>query len=87
MGGARATSRPRGTSRPGDGATVAVIDTGVETSHPELADRVLGAVSFDAERRAATTDRVGHGTHVASLACGAGDNGIGLVGAGCAAGC
>ena len=66
----------------GQGATVAVIDTGAETSHPELADRVLGAASFDGDGSAATTDSVGHGTHVASLACGAGNNGIGLAGAG-----
>jgi subtilisin family serine protease len=66
----------------GAGATVAVIDTGAETSHPELADRVLGAASFDADGSPATTDSVGHGTHVASLACGAGNNGVGLAGAG-----
>jgi serine protease len=66
----------------GAGATVAVIDTGAETSHPELADRVLGAVSFASDASAATTDSAGHGTHVASLACGAGNNGIGLAGAG-----
>jgi subtilisin family serine protease len=66
----------------GAGATVAVIDTGAETSHPELVDRVLGAVSFAADGSPATTDSVGHGTHVASLACGAGNNGVGLAGAG-----
>jgi serine protease len=66
----------------GAGATVAVIDTGAETSHPELADRVAGSVSFDPQSAAPTVDGVGHGTHVASLACGAGNNGIGLAGAG-----
>jgi subtilisin family serine protease len=66
----------------GAGATVAVIDTGAETSHPELADRVLGAVSFADDGSPATTDAAGHGTHVASLACGAGNNGVGLAGAG-----
>jgi subtilisin family serine protease len=66
----------------GAGATIAVIDTGAETTHPELADRVAGAVSFDPDDATPTVDRVGHGTHVASLACGAGNNGIGLAGAG-----
>jgi subtilisin family serine protease len=59
-----------------------VIDTGAETSHPELADRVAGTVSFDPDSTQPTVDTVGHGTHVASLACGAGNNGIGLAGAG-----
>jgi subtilisin family serine protease len=66
----------------GAGAVVAVIDTGTEAAHPDLADRILAAKSFDASGTAATTDTVGHGTHVASLACGAGNNGIGLAGAG-----
>jgi serine protease len=66
----------------GAGATVAVIDTGADTAHPELADRVAAAVSFDPTDDAPTFDAVGHGTHVASLACGAGNNGIGLAGAG-----
>jgi subtilisin family serine protease len=66
----------------GAGATVAVIDTGAETTHPELADRVTAAVSFTGDGTPATQDSVGHGTHVASLACGAGNNGIGLAGAG-----
>ena len=66
----------------GAGAVVAVIDTGAETSHPELADRVIGAASFASDGSPATTDTAGHGTHVASLACGAGNNGVGLAGAG-----
>ncbi len=65
----------------GQGAIVAVIDTGTETTHPELADRIAGAQSFD-RSGPATSDPVGHGTHVASLACGAGNNAIGLAGAG-----
>ena len=66
----------------GVGATVAVIDTGAEITHPELADRVAEVQTFDAARSPAGVDAVGHGTHVASLACGGGNNGVGLAGAG-----
>lgn len=67
----------------GDGARVAVIDTGIDAGHPDLAGRILAAVDDDAPGGGtATTDEIGHGTHVASMACAAGDNGTGLVGAG-----
>src|SRR3954470_10902664 len=66
----------------GAGATVAVIDTGAEITHPELASRVAALQTFDAARSPAGLDTIGHGTHVASLACAAGNNGIGLAGAG-----
>jgi subtilisin family serine protease len=66
----------------GAGATVAVIDTGAEITHPELAGSVAELQTFDAARSPAGLDTVGHGTHVASLACAAGNNGVGLAGAG-----
>jgi len=67
----------------GDGARVAVIDTGIEGAHPDFAGRILGAVDDDASGGGtATTDEIGHGTHVASMACATGDNGAGIVGAG-----
>jgi subtilisin family serine protease len=68
----------------GDGATVAVIDTGVDASHPELSGKIAASVNFDAVPGDGppTTDSAGHGTHVASLACAASDNGVGLAGAG-----
>jgi serine protease len=67
----------------GQGAVVAVIDSGIDASHPELADQIVGTADFDpGDSGSPTTDQLGHGTHVASLACGAGDNGIGLAGAG-----
>jgi subtilisin family serine protease len=68
----------------GDGATVAVIDTGVDASHPELAGKIAATADFDgiSGDGPPTTDSVGHGTHVASIACAASNNGVGLAGAG-----
>lgn len=68
----------------GDKALVAVIDTGVDGDHPEFAGKVADGIDNDGlpTHGGATTDENGHGTHVSSLACGAGDNGIGVVGAG-----
>jgi serine protease len=68
----------------GAGATVAVIDTGIDAGHPDLAGKVQEAIDNDAIPRhgPATVDENGHGTHVSSIACAAGDNGFGIVGVG-----
>jgi serine protease len=69
----------------GDGALVGLVDTGVDATHPDLASKIAAAVDeqdpSDA-RGTARTDEVGHGTHVASLACADTGNGIGMAGAG-----
>ncbi len=66
----------------GTGVLVAVIDGGVEATHPDLAGRIAGSVSEDAGGGPALQDDVGHGTHVASLACATSGNGLGIAGAG-----
>jgi subtilisin family serine protease len=57
---------------------VAVIDSGVDASHPDLAGKILDAESFvgGSPRK----DSLGHGTFVAGLIGAGVDNGVGIAG-------
>ncbi|MFJ3666033.1 S8 family serine peptidase [Streptomyces sp. NPDC090106] len=54
----------------GKGVKIAVLDTGVDATHPDLKDQVIEARNFSTAADA--TDHFGHGTHVASIAAGTG---------------
>ena len=54
----------------GTGVTIGVVDSGIDESHPDVGDRVVAAELFS--DAASTTDVLGHGTHVASIAAGSG---------------
>jgi subtilisin family serine protease len=61
----------------GRGIKVAVIDSGIEVRHPDLAGQVLISRNFVAGRSAAVEQ---HGTGVAGIIAAKADNGIGIAG-------
>lgn len=56
----------------GTGVTVAVLDTGIDTTHPDLDDGVV-TLAKDFTGEGSTADAFGHGTHVASIIAGSGE--------------
>lgn len=63
----------------GDGVTIAILDSGVDASHPDLAGRlVAGWNVYDGNSN--TADVYGHGTKVAGAAAAALNNAIGVAG-------
>ncbi|MET8330314.1 S8 family serine peptidase [Streptomyces sp. NPDC005181] len=54
----------------GQGVKVAILDTGVDDNHPDLAGRIAEAKDFSGS--SGTVDHFGHGTHVAATVGGTG---------------
>jgi len=75
----------------GAGAVIAVVDTGVDLSHPDLAGQLVGGATFiNCNPSCGNGDWKGpdgvgqaedaHGTHVSGIAAAATNNGIGIAG-------
>jgi subtilisin family serine protease len=65
-------------SNTGTGVHVAVIDTGIDVNHPDLAENIVGGRNCSSGGKS-YDDGNGHGTHVAGIVA-ALDNGMGVVG-------
>lgn len=66
----------------GEGVIVAVVDSGVDATHPDLTGQVLTGKDFSGGGNA-HEDLVGHGTKMASIIAGHGhgsDNNLGVIG-------
>lgn len=68
-------ARLKGFNATGNGVTIAVLDTGIDETHPELVGKVSKACTFDVNTWSnipinPSIDTDGHGTHVAGLICG-----------------
>ncbi|MFE4029326.1 S8 family peptidase [Priestia sp. YIM B13551] len=63
----------------GEGIKVAVLDTGIDPKHPDLAPNIKKGINFTTTNSSDFTDRQGHGSHCAGIiaAC---DNLVGVVG-------
>ena len=72
-----AWDRTHGTS----GVRIAVVDSGVDVTHPDLASKIAGTYNA-VTPGSGVRDMVGHGTGVASVAGAATSNGEGIAGAG-----
>ncbi|WP_250033356.1 S8 family serine peptidase [Paractinoplanes maris] len=68
---------PRST---GAGVTVAVVDSGVDATHPDLTGQVLPGADFITRTEGPSVDPHGHGTHVAGTIAALTGNGEGVAG-------
>ncbi|MCU5041377.1 S8 family peptidase [Bacillus cereus] len=63
----------------GEGIRVAILDTGIDATHPDLAANYKKGMNFTTNNFTDIMDRKGHGTHCAGIIAGC-DNSIGIVG-------
>ncbi len=63
----------------GSGVTIAIIDSGLDLSHPEFAGRIVAGYDF-VNNDTIPQDECGHGTHATGIALATGNNTQGIAG-------
>ncbi|MGE5463043.1 MAG: S8 family serine peptidase [Syntrophothermus sp.] len=63
----------------GNGVVVAVVDTGIDAAHPDIAANLVAGWDFVNNDNNPADDH-GHGTHVAGTIAATGNNGVGIIG-------
>lgn len=63
----------------GSSVVIAVVDTGVSLTHPDLSSKLVSGATF-VEGTTSADDDYGHGTHVAGIAAAATNNATGMAG-------
>jgi len=67
----------------GEGILIAIVDSGTDLDHPDLASKVRTDIDWDyVNDDGVADDDYGHGTHVSGSAAAATDNGMGVAGMG-----
>ncbi|MGN6132457.1 MAG: S8 family serine peptidase [Nocardioidaceae bacterium] len=66
--------------QPGRGTIVAVVETGVDATHPDLTGDVLAGTDYVAPGGNGFADANGHGTHVAGIIAATANNHLGIAG-------
>lgn len=61
------------------GVTIAMVDSGIDTTHPDFAGKIVGGWNFLANN-STIVDTMGHGTTTAGAAAATGNNGVGVSG-------
>jgi serine protease len=64
----------------GSGVTIAIVDTGIDLTHPDLKSKIASHYTCIETCRVGGDDDNGHGSHVAGVAAAATSNGVGIAG-------
>jgi thermitase len=74
-------SQAWGITKGSQNVIIAILDTGIDVNHPDLAGKVVSSINFT-DSSTAYANGQSHATHVAGIAAAATNNGVGIAGLG-----